>query len=234
MQQSPPTPHAIRRLYCSHCGFIIDAPVDCGDRFCNICSRRRAFRVRNRLRWLLHNSAPSQGYVLKMVTLSMPNCKQLDAGVRMLVQCFRRLRQSQIWLKNVEGGATIIEVKGRPNSWHPHLHILCYSRRLPWHPLRDRWTQISGGTACYIQNVNQDKALYYVTKYITKVDVPEFLEYSVGTVLKKFRLFQRFGSWHSLKIPKKLFDYPCPTCTKSIWVSDIFIDQSIRALHRGS
>lgn len=221
-------PHALRRLFCSHCGFSIDVPIDCGDRFCSLCSPRRAFRVRNRLRWILENSNPKPGYMLKMITLSTANCKDLDKGVTALVRSFRRLRQRRIWRDHVDGGATIIEIKGRPNNWHPHLHILCYSRWIDWYKLQPAWASISGGTACYIQNVSMDRALYYVTKYITKADVPEFLEYSVGKVLSRYRLFQRFGSWHGLKVPKKLCDYPCPTCASLIWVSDIQIDKAIR------
>ncbi len=223
------SPHAIRRLFCSHCGFTINAPIDCGDRFCQVCAPRRAFRVRNRLQWILDNTRPKPGYMLKMITLSVANSSDLEKGVKTLVISFRRLRQRRIWKDHVQGGATIIEIKGRPNNWHPHLHILCYSRWIDWHKLQPAWASCSGGLACYISNIKSDTALRYVTKYITKADLPEFLEYSVGKVLSKYRLFQRFGDWHSLSIPKKLFDYPCPSCCKIIWVSDIQIDKAIRS-----
>ena len=147
----------------------------------------------------------------------MANCKDLEAGVSALVKNFRRLRQRQLWIRLVSGGAVVIEIKGRPNNWHPHLHILCYSLWVPWHDLQRCWKEISGGTACYISNVSHDQARYYVTKYITKADVPEFLEYGVGLVLKKLRLFQRFGDWHGVVLPKKFYDYKCPTCERSDW-----------------
>lgn len=228
MKTLPPS-HAIRQLFCSHCGFRIDAPIDCGDRFCRVCAPRRAFRVRNRLRWILDNTRPKPGYMLKMITLSVSNSHDLEKGVRLLVSSFRRLRQRRIWKDHVSGGATIIEIKGRPNNWHPHLHVLCYARWINWHQLQPAWASVSGGLACYIQNIQGDTALRYVTKYITKAEIPEFLEYSVGKVLSKYRLFQRFGEWHGLKVPKKLYDYPCPSCSKVIWVSDIQIDRAIRS-----
>lgn len=228
MGKSAPDPHSLRRLFCSGCGFSIDVPIDCGNRFCSVCAPRRAFRVRNRLRWLLDKCPPPPGYSLKMITLSVPNCKDLDVGVRHLIKSFRRLRSRKFWFKNVIGGATIIEVKGRPNNWHPHLHVLCYSLWLDWYKLKPDWAAVSGGEACYISNLDTDTALRYVTKYITKADVPEFLEYDVGRVLNRFRLFQRFGSWHGIKLPKKLHDYPCPSCTRTIWVSDIQVSRCSR------
>ena len=217
---NPPSPHALRRLNCCHCGFAIDVPIDCGDRFCSACAPRRAFRVRNRLRWILDNTRPKPGYMLKMITLSVSNSKDLEYGVKMLISSFRRLRQLRIWRDHVEGGATIIEIKGRPNNWHPHLHVLCYARWIDWHKLQPAWSAVSGGLACYIQNIDGDRALRYVTKYITKADIPPFLLDGVGSVLRKYRLFQRFGSWHSLRIPKNLYDYPCPNCTKVDWISE--------------
>lgn len=229
MAKSPPPPHATRRIRCLGCGFTIDIPVDCGDRFCGTCAPRRAFRVRSRLRWLLENTRPPPGYMLKMITLSMPNCKQLHTGVAALIKNFRRLRQRQIWKAHISGGATIIEVKGRPNNWHPHLHIICYARWIDWHRLQPAWLQISGGSACYISNIGRDAALSYVTKYITKSDVPEFLEYGVGLVLKRYRLFQRFGSWHGVVIPKKKFDYKCHNCGTSDWMPEWMLDRMIRA-----
>ncbi|MBA7673099.1 hypothetical protein ES703_81287 [subsurface metagenome] len=229
MADSCPPPHQTRRFMCWHCGFLIDVPIDCGDRFCALCSARRAFRVRNRLQWILDNSQPKPGYMLKMITLSTSNCKDLELGVKHLIRCFRRLRQRQLWRSHVEGGAVVIEIKGRPNNWHPHLHILCYSRWINWSELQPAWLSISGGLACYITNISTDTALRYVTKYITKADVPAFLEYHVGKILSRFRLFQRFGSWHSLLVPKKLYDYPCPNCSTVDWVAMSRVDRMIRA-----
>jgi len=228
MSPSPPSPHAHRTLSCSACGFRVSVPIECGNRFCPLCSKRRAFRIRNRISWILSNHRPKAGYSLKMITLSTTNCKQLDPGVSFLIQSFRRLRQRHIWSSHVSGGATIIEIKGRPNDWHPHLHILCYSRFIPWKKLRSAWNHISGGTAVYIQNVTADRAKLYVTKYVTKSDSPPSLDHDLSTVLNKYRLFQRFGDWHSLKIPKKLYDYPCPNCQRSTWLVDIYIERHVR------
>lgn len=213
---------------------MLDVPIDCGDRFCALCSPRRAFRIRNRISWILENHKPKVGYMLKMITLSTSNSKSLEDGVAGLISSFRRLRQRRVWKDCVDGGATIIEIKGRPNNWHPHLHILCHSRWIDWYKLQPAWKAVSGGTACYIQNVDNTRALLYVTKYITKAEIPEFLLYDVGRVLSRYRLFQRFGVWHALLVPKKLYDYPCPSCYKIHWMSDFEASAWSRTLARGS
>lgn len=229
MNPTPPPAHNYRLLYCRFCGFRLNVPIDCGNRFCPVCSKRRAFRIRNRISWILSNHQTKPGFCLKMITLSRPNCDQLDEGVSALVNSFRRLRQRKIWIDHVSGGATVIEVTGRPHDWHPHLHILCYSRYIPWKKLRSAWQSCSGGTAVYIQNMTADRAKVYVTKYVTKTDSPPHLSESISNVLRKYRLFQRFGDWHSLRIPKKLYDYPCPTCGRSHWIVEFDVEKAMRS-----
>lgn len=223
--------HEYRRVYCRKCGHCADVPKDCGHRFCPTCAKRRSYRVRNRLLFILDNNRPKPGYILKMITLSTRNCQSLEIGVRHLVKSFRRLRQRNIWKTHVDGGATIIEVTGEPGNWHPHLHILCWCRRIDWKSLKNSWTSVSGGLGCYIINTSRKSACFYVTKYITKAEVPEGAWDKVGKILVKYRLFQRFGSWQGIKIPKKISDYPCPKCGCTVWVPDWMIE---KALRRGS
>jgi hypothetical protein len=228
IQSRVPPAHSYKRFYCRHCGFTVDAPQDCGHRFCPTCARRRAFRIRNRLTWLLNNNQPKTGFILKMITLSTSNCQDLDRGVRHLVSSFRKLRQRKIWKTHIDGGANIIEVKGRPGSWHPHLHVICWSRRIDWDDLRKAWTSVSGGLGCYIINTSSKSACFYVTKYITKPEVPQGTWEELGKVLVKYRLFQRFGSWHSLVIPKRVYEYACPKCSHTWWVPDWMVEQAVR------
>jgi hypothetical protein len=166
--------------------------------------------------------------MLKMITLSKTNCRDLDSGVADLIRSFRRLRQRRLWKDHVDGGAVVIEIKGNPGFWHPHLHILCWSRWLPWLQLHAAWKSVSDGLGCYIQNVGQDTAIRYVTKYVTKTDLPDRDQQAVGKVLIRYRLFQRFGSWHHIFIPKLKSDYPCPNCGESDWICDWQLDRIAR------
>lgn len=224
--------HGWRFLFCTKCGHRIRVLVDCGHRFCPNCSRRRARRVRNRLQALIDKNEHFPKARLKMLTVSQPNCVHLDDGIKKLVAAFRRLRQRALWDRYVFGGAFVIEVKGRPGNWHPHIHAVIYSYRIPWRRLRSSWRQCSGGTACWISNVTADKAKNYITKYMTKTDLPSALIDDVSTSLRRFRLFTRFGSWHNIVLPKMIMDTPCDSCGSSEWIVDFEIDRMLRAFHR--
>lgn len=218
------TSHLFRTLSCAHCGWQIRVAIDCKFRFCPTCAPRRSARISRRLHWLIKNTQKKGGYRFKLVTLSMSNCSDIQAGINELVSSFRRLRQRQFWKNYVLSGAFVIEVTGRPGDWHPHIHAIIYARFIPWQLLASKWKQCSSGSGVWINAVDPIKAGQYVTKYISKTQVPEHLRPSLSAALSRFRLFQRFGNWHSLKIPRRLYDYPCANCTKSDWLSDFQIN----------
>lgn len=220
--------HGWRRIYCCRCGAWRDIMVDCRRRFCPDCSRRRARRIRNRLQGLFAKNQQIPKAGMKMITLSIKNCSSLDDGIRDLVSSFRRLRQRVIWKQYVFGGAYVIEVKGRPNNWHPHIHAIVYSYFIPWARLRSSWRQCSGGTAVWLTQVDAKRALGYVTKYITKADVPPALMDDVGRSLARFRLFTRFGNWHNIVLPALKYETPCDQCGHTDWLVDLQIERIMR------
>lgn len=158
-----------------------------------------------------------------MLTLSVANCSDLDKGIRHLVASFRRLRQRSLWKRHVFGGAFVIEIKGSIGNWHPHIHAIIHSYFIPWALLRSAWFDVSQGTAVWISDISDDKAMAYVTKYLTKPDVPAAQLDVVSASLRRFRLFTRFGDWHSILIPKHTFDAPCRECGRVDWVIDFKI-----------
>lgn len=216
--------HLFRYLSCAHCGWKIKVLLDCKFRFCPLCSRPRSGRIIRRLTWLIDHTPRVEGQRFKLLTLSMPNCSDLQQGIKDLVHNFRRLRQRAFWGKYVESGAFVIEITGRPNNWHPHIHAVLYARYIPIGRLRFIWRSISRGTGCDIRGVDGPQAAKYINKYISKSDVPDMFQRQMSTELSRFRLFQRFGAWHHLKIPRRLYDYPCPNCNASDWLSDFQID----------
>lgn len=227
MAQNNLSDHQWRTLTCCHCGYEISVLVDCNNRFCPDCSPRRAARIASRLTFLINKIQKKPTWGLKMITLSTTNCKQVDSGIRHLIQSFRRLRNRQLWQSHVDGGAFVIEVTGRPGNWHPHIHAIVYSRYIPWKQLHSAWRRVSGGTACFITSCSKEGATRYVTKYITKSDVPSHLLLQLSTELRRFRLFQRFGTWHNIKLPARVYDYRCEACGRSDWLANTYLEHHI-------
>ena len=212
--------HEWRTLTCAHCGQNIRVLVDCKNRFCPECSPRRSARIAARLTWLINKIQKKQGWGIKLITLSTSNCVDVDSGIKHLVASFRKMRNRALWQTKVDGGAFVIEITGRPGSWHPHIHAIVYSVFIPWKTLWRDWKQCSGGTAVWISSSTPAAATSHIVKYVSKTAVPLHLQLQLSTELRAFRLFQRFGSWHRLKLPSRLYDHPCEKCGKSDWLYD--------------
>lgn len=226
---APCSEHRWRSVYCVRCGHRVKAVIDCGHRFCPVCAFRRSIRIRLILGHLLKSSRDIPEARIKMLTLSVKNCSDLPGGIKHLVKSFRRLRQRSLWKRYVFGGAFVIEIKGRPGNWHPHIHAIIQSYWFPWAQLRAAWFDVSGGSAVWIADVSDTKAKFYVTKYITKADVPAEDIDVVSAALRRFRLFSRFGLWHNIRIPRSLYRHPCPACGRYDWIVDYEIDRRSKA-----
>lgn len=224
MAQNQLSDHQWRTMVCCHCGHEISVLVDCRNRFCPDCSPRRSARIASRLTWLINHIEKQPGAGLKLITLSTANCSDVRLGIAHLIKSFRKLRNRAFWGRYVYGGAFVIEVTGRPGDWHPHIHAVVYSLYLPQKKLSQGWRKVSGGTACWINSVAPSKAAHYVTKYISKSNVPSHLLLQLSDELRRFRLFQRFGSWHNLKLPARIYDYRCESCGRSDWLANEVIE----------
>lgn len=224
-----PADHPFIYVYCGRCGHRHKIPGRCPDRFCVICSRPRAADIRHNLEYIVNNLPLADRETLKMITLSVRNCQDLALGIRHLVKSFRKLRQTKLWKRHVSGGATIIEITGKKGNYHPHLHVLCYSSWIPWDKLLHQWRLCSGGIGVYILDVPLRKALYYVTKYVSKCEAPEDSWQFIGQELKKYRLFQKFGTWHRVVIPKRKSNWTCVNCGYEFCLSEFAINRSFYA-----
>lgn len=204
--------HQFRRLYCGTCGHPVDVPILCADRFCWLCSRIRAAKIRRRLRFILKNLSQLPGYFPAMITLSVQNSPDLEAQVKHLIASFRRLRQTRSWKFHVAGGATIIEIKMGKDGWHAHIHAIVYMQWYPFKKLLKNWERASGGSQVFITRVSHDKAIYYTTKYVSKSELTGDDKVNASSVLKRYRLFQRFGDWSMIRLPKLYSDAQCDKC----------------------
>jgi hypothetical protein len=225
--------HEFTSIYCCKCGDPHTIIKRCGYRYCPACGHITRWRVRERLHQLFKAYKHRRGYMLKMLTLSKQNCPDLKEGIDDLIRSFRRLRQTKFWLRHVDGGLLVIEIKGRPGDWHPHIHAFIYSLRIPWNGILDKWTRCSkGGRQVWIANITSDKAIYYVTKYVTKPGTSTEDIDALETAMKGRRTFQRFGSFQKIKLPVYYTARPCPVCGCTQYISDYELRRYEREFQR--
>lgn len=215
-----PEEHEYRRFFCTGCGHVIDAPVYCGNRFCPVCTKRRQFRVRQRLTHMMGFIKESHPYSLKHLTLTIPNQKSASKAARQIVSAFRRVRRRELWKRYVKGGAFVIEATGESGNWHVHVHAIIESKFFPWEQLHALWMEVSPGRGVFLQKIPVGKVIAYLTKYMTKTDVPQSDVDELAAALKGFRMFQPFGSWHRLPAAPPLKAMKCPSCGTSNWLPD--------------
>lgn len=210
--------HAFMKVVCQHCGETIDVPVYCGNRFCPVCSVPRRVRVRNRLEFLVANTELPPHFHFKHLTLTIPNQPDLYEMVRYIVKSFRKLRNRAFWKNYVDGGAFVLEVTGRPNNWHVHIHTIIISRYLDWNKLLKAWIACSKGRGVWLTDIPASAAVGYLTKYLSKPSVPDLVLEYVNWALKGMRLFSPFGCWYALNLTYKKPKSACPVCGQTSWL----------------
>lgn len=217
MSQPAPT-HDFIRIACDHCGYSISVPVYCGDRFCPVCSVPRLARIRHRLNWLVGHIEPLAGHSFKHLTLTIPSHPDLAVMLHTLNSSFKKLRARAFWKRLVAGGASVVEVTGRPGNWHVHLHVVLYAKYIPYFQLLSLWRKVSPGRGCYIQKMPKSAIISYLTKYLVKPSVPDEVSEMVGVTLARYRLFQPFGSWYNLSATYVRPNKTCPDCGQTSWL----------------
>lgn len=216
-----PEEHGFTEVYCCHCGKSHTIIKQCGKRYCPYCGHINRWRVRERLHQLFKLMKHRRGYRLKMLTLAKQNCTDLTEGVNDVIASFRRLRQTKFWNSHVVGGLFVVEITGEPGDWHPHLHCFIYSLRIRWDDIRDHWHRASnGGQSVWIANISNDKAIYYVTKYVTKPSTEPEYSQLLDDAMKGRRMFQRFGVFQQIKLPKRLTSKKCEACGHTDWITE--------------
>lgn len=215
-----PTEHKFISVHCTACPHSHPVPVSCGDRFCPVCARARNAKSRRRLNWIVNHVPHLPDHRWYMNTLSEPNCQDLKKGVRRLIKAMRRLRQRQYWKQRVWGGVYVVEITGRPGNWHPHIHQIVYSRYIKYSTLIDEWRRVSDGTACHTEDIPSARVIGYITKYMTKPDVPDALLPDVSAALKGVRWISPYGKCHNLCEPQDAYQACCPECGEGVCVID--------------
>lgn len=210
--------HEFRRIVCTCCGYTKDVPVYCGDRFCSVCGGIRASRVRHQITAVVGSTPALDGYRWRFITFTIPTRDDPATALDTITKSFRRLRSRKFWKSKVWGGLAVAEVKRSERRWHVHIHALTFSRFIPQKQLANQWKACSPGRIVDIRLIPTLQAVAYVTKYVTKLDVPLEDREVVATAFRGRRLFTRFGAAHDLRLPAKPNPFPCPDCQGTAWL----------------
>jgi ribosomal protein S27E len=215
--------HQFMTVYCASCGHEHNVPVSCGNRFCPICSRSRAFKIQQRLDRMFKIYPLQEKYAFRFLTLTIPKSPDISSAARHLVRSFRKFRNRNFWKRSVTGGAYFLEVSGLPDAWHVHLHIVYYGCFIPGELIGRAWFECSGGKIFKVKTVYKKGLARYLTKYLTKNTTGTDYSKFISNELSAFRLFQVFGNWSKLFPKRASVPFKCPQCGETIWIIDIEI-----------
>lgn len=210
--------HSYSRIFCTGCGRFFDVPDSCGNRFCPVCSRRRAYTVRFRITSILHLIKQPPRYSWRFITLTIPTGPHIRDQFNTINKAFRRLRQQQWWKHRVLGGVSVVEVTSRGSNWHVHLHVLALSKYLPHAVLMQRWQTCSPGSIVWIKLIPLRAAVAYLTQYLTKVQLTPTEQEIASRGLRGVRLYTAFGCAHDANCHITRSPYCCPYCGRDEWL----------------
>ena len=176
----------------------------CRDRMCPTCQAFRAGEVRRRL-----SACVAKANAVRLVTLTMRHeSPKVGACVDAILSNFRALRKSKAWKRHIKGGAYVVETtRGSDGQrWHVHLHLLVEGSFWSQSELASEWSRVVGETSVVDIRavVEREKAIRYVTKYVSKGvdeerwDFDVIREYATG--MHRRRLMGTFGTWHRCKL----------------------------------
>ena len=142
---------------------------------CLFCQSRRCYRICNTY-WRLIEPTPG---IHLHVTLTIPNTPDLEAGIRILKDAFRKLwnrarMKGQGPFRNALGAVVSIEITlGRDGLWHPHIHAVVTLTEeskgyLSYKELRKEWCALTGGRQIRVERIYCRDDLKEVLKYTVK------------------------------------------------------------------
>lgn len=184
----------------------------CQDRFCAICARKRSAKLASRYRDLVDEHC--HDFYGHMLTVTYKNSEQLRDRSRVSKDIRNLLRRS-LWKQygGIVGGLYSLEVTRGSGGWHPHAHILVFTK-LPiasytdgkWliefnQQVSEAWLSITRDSYI-VRGVSWDGHIEEVVKYMTKspekmdpVDLRSIIAWSRG-----MRSLSAFGCLYGKEI----------------------------------
>ena len=188
----------------------------CGDRFCPICARKRSADLARRYRKIIEGAC--RGLYGHMLTLTYKNSETMPARGR-IAKDVRNLLRRSLWKRHggIVGGLYSVEVKRGEGGWHPHVHMLIFTRKPiasytegkregEWlvelnQEVSDAWRAITGDSFI-VQGETWDGNTQEVVKYMTKApeSLPPAKLHELLIWTRGMRSVSAFGSLYGVHI----------------------------------
>ena len=152
----------------------------CMDRFCPSCASKRSGELAERYAGRVNKVMTGRyGYHL---VLTVKNTKELP-DYTLFIALMKRMRKHEFWERfgGIIGGLYSVEVtKKRGGTWHPHFHVLMFTREpLPVLPdgqwtiafnqaVSDVWRELTGGESYIVRGEQYDGRAVEMVKYLAK------------------------------------------------------------------
>jgi len=221
--------HPFRNAVCSNCGSWIPIPIWCGDRLCPICARHRQIKYQT---YLLKKAQTLENLKnLRFITFTGKTCTTLKEAFNDLKSAIKKLKDRDIWKKNIIGGAYSFEVcktwegwdirtkKFIFAQWYVHIHIVAEGNYIPQKKLSEAWKSVTNSKS-YVVDIRKIYSYSSFQKELSKYPFkPSDSEYWNDEIKKEFndfmykrRLFTKFGSWYNDHISLADHHTICPYC----------------------
>ncbi len=182
-------------------------------RFCEPSGYRRQKKLERRyfpviMKYPVARSIYHPG--LRLLTLTVKNCESLSEGIEKIKKNFNKLKRHKFFKDRVDGGLGTLEFKiGEDGLWHPHLHMIIFSRYINLKPkekgvdvrIVEEWKKLTEDSSILdIRRVdNHKKGLKYALKYITKLPKDLTVEQKAEVFKCTFRkrLLFTFGCFYN-------------------------------------
>jgi hypothetical protein len=193
--------------------------MNCGDRLCEPCNRRRYGVLFNHYKPFFSKFIPGS---LRFVTLTLKNQSDLASMHQKLVRCVHELIEHGKKHWGWCGGVVAYQATNIGNGWHDHAHMLVEGGDfVPQDELVRVWTRITGDSfivgITLVLDVEHD--LGYMIGYALRTD-KVWLEFhgEYNQVFRGRRLLQSWGTWFNRMISDELKkEFACPQCGAVRW-----------------
>ena len=188
----------------------------CQDRFCEICARKRSAKLARRYHAVIRENC--EGLHGHLLTLTYKNSHELRERGR-ISKDVRSLLRRGVWKRygGIVGGLYSVEVTKGEGGWHPHVHMLVFTR-LPVASYRDgkwlvelnqevsnAWLEITGDSFIVrgvSWNGNVEEVVKYMTKSPESLPVDELRE--LTSWARGMRSVSAFGSLYGKQISEDI------------------------------